>query len=95
MALSMSAYDTGFVIGMLAVGLILGLWILQYGRKRGQEALAWGGFFACFAGSLAAGLLGAGPMALLFAWLIRRQEAKAQQKVAPAWPEAGPEGISR
>jgi hypothetical protein len=93
MALSMSAYDAGFLTGMLAVGLILGLYILHYGKKHGQAGLGWGGFFACFAGALAAGLLGAGPMALLFAWLIRRQARKGPQ--APAWPEAGPEHVSQ
>jgi hypothetical protein len=95
MPLRMSAYDAGALFGILAVGLILGLFILQYGRKRGQEALGWGGFAACLAGAFVAGLLAAGPLALLFAWLIRRQAAQASQAQPPSWPEAGPERVSR
>jgi hypothetical protein len=89
----MSAYGVGFLLGMLTVGLVLGLFTLHTGKKHGQEALGWGGFFACLAGAFAFGLLGAGPMALLFAWLIRKQAAKTPPPGVPAWPEAGPERV--
>jgi Na+/proline symporter len=87
----MSAYQTGTLIGMIAVGLLLGGFTLQQGKKLGQEALGWGGFAACVAGAFVAGLLVSGPMALLFNWLIRRAASKAP----PAWPEAGPESVRR
>ena len=87
----MSAYGTGFLLGILAVGLILGVFTLQQGRKHGQDALGWGGLAACIAGAFAGGLLVAGPLALLFNWLIRRGASNP----APGWPEAGPEPISR
>jgi hypothetical protein len=95
MPLSMSAYETGALFGSLAVGFILGLFIFHYGRKREQEALGWSGFAACLAGAFVAGLLAAGPVALLFAWLIRRGEARVSQGQPPAWPEGGPERVSR
>ena len=91
----MSAYQTGTLIGMITVGLLLGGFTLQQGRKLGQEALGWGGFAACVAGAFVAGILVAGPMALLFNWLIRRAASKAASKAAPAWPEAGPESVRR
>jgi hypothetical protein len=90
----MSAYEFGSVIGLLVVTVVIGLFVLRTGRKHGQDALGWGGFFACIAGGLVLGILLSGPIALLFAWLIRKQAAKAQQTVAPAWPEAGPERVS-
>jgi hypothetical protein len=87
----MTAYATGQLLGILTVGLLLGGFTLQQGKKRGQEALGWGGLAACVAGSFVAGILVSGPMALLFNWLIRRAASKA----APTWPEAGPESVSR
>ena len=87
----MSAYETGSLLGILTVGLVLGGFTLQQGRKLGQEALGWGGLAACFAGAFVGGILVSGPMALLFNWLIRRAASKA----APAWPDAGPESVSR
>jgi hypothetical protein len=41
---------------------------------------------------LVLGILGAGPMALLFNWLIRREAANSQPAV-PAWPDARPERL--
>ena len=87
----MSAYQTGTLIGVLAIGLLLGGFTLQQGKKQGQEALGWGGFAACVAGAFVGSILIAGPMALLFNWLIRRAASKA----APAWPDAGPESVQR
>ena len=87
----MSAYQTGTLIGILTVGLLLGGFTLHQGKKLGQEALGWGGFAACVVGAFVGSILVAGPMALLFNWLIRRAASKA----APAWPEAGPESVQR
>jgi hypothetical protein len=95
MALTMSAYAFGSVIGLLLVTVVIGLLVLQTGWKHGQDALGWGGLFACLAGGLVLGILLSGPLALLFAWLIRRRAAKPDQTVAPAWPAAGPERVSQ
>jgi hypothetical protein len=46
-------------------------------------------------GAFVGSVLVAGPMALLFNWLIRRAASKAASKAAPAWPEAGPESVRR
>jgi hypothetical protein len=91
----MTAYETGTLIGILLVGLLLGGFTLQQGKKLGQEALGWGGFAACVVGAFVGSILIAGPMALLFNWLIRRAASKAASKAAPAWPEAGPESVQR
>jgi hypothetical protein len=87
----MSAYQTGTLLGIITVGLLLGGFTLEQGKKLGQEALGWGGFAACVAGAFVGSILLAGPMALLFNWLIRR----AASKTVPAWPEAGPESVGR
>jgi hypothetical protein len=47
------------------------------------------------AGAFVLGILGAGPMALLFNWLIRREGAAKTPPAAPAWPDAGPERLPR
>jgi MFS family permease len=91
----MSAYATGQLLGILIVGFALGLFTLHQGKKHGQDALGWGGLAACVAGAFVLGILLAGPLALLFNWLIRREAAKAAQTPAAAWPEAGPEHISQ
>jgi hypothetical protein len=88
----MSAYGVGFLLGMLTVGLLLGIYTLRNGYKHGQEALGWGGFIGCMAGAFVLGLLGAGPMALLFNWLIRREAANNKPAV-PAWSDASPERL--
>jgi hypothetical protein len=91
----MSAYGFGALLGMLIVGLLLGLYTLRNGYRHGQEALGWGGFIGCIAGAFVLGILGAGPMALLFNWLIRREGAAKTPPAAPAWPDAGPERLPR
>ena len=91
----MSGYSVGVFLGMLTVGLLLGAFTLQQGKKHGQEGLGWGGFAACLVGGLFGSILLAGPMALLFNWLIRRAARKAAANTAPAWPEAGPESVTR
>jgi hypothetical protein len=83
---------TAFGPGTLAVGLLMGLLILRYGHKHGQQALGWAGLAACLAGSFALGILGTAPMALLFHWLIRRQAARAIPAV-PAWPDMRPDRL--
>jgi hypothetical protein len=86
-----SAYETGTLLGFLTVGLLLGGFTLQQGKKLRQEALGWGGLAACVAGAFVGGILVSGPLALLFNWLIRRAASKA----APTWPGAGPESLRR
>jgi hypothetical protein len=90
----MTAYETGTLLGFLLIGLLLGGFTLQQGKKLGQEALGWGGLAACVVGAFVGSILVAGPMALLFNWLIRRAASKASN-AAPAWPEAGPESVRR
>jgi hypothetical protein len=91
----MTAYETGTLLGFLLIGLLLGGFTLQQGKKLGQEALGWGGLAACVVGAFVGSILVAGPMALLFNWLIRRAASKAASNAAPAWPEAGPESVQR
>jgi hypothetical protein len=91
----MTAYETGTLLGFLLIGLLLGGFTLQQGKKLGQEALGWGGLAACVVGAFVGSILLAGPMALLFNWLIRRAASKAASNAAPAWPEAGPESVQR
>ena len=62
------------IVGAI-VGLLLGLIPLIAGVKRGKPNLGIAGFFAC---ALSGGLLGvilAGPVCAVFAWLIRREPA--------------------
>jgi hypothetical protein len=89
----MTAYEGGVLLGMLTVGLLLGLITLRYGRRHGQDALGWGGLAACIAASFALGILAAGPMTVLFHWLIRRRAAKAAIPAVPAWPDMRPERL--
>jgi hypothetical protein len=77
------------------VGLLLGGFTLQQGKKLGQEGLGRGGLAACLAGAFVGGIFVSGPMALLFNSLIRHASRAEAAKAAPAWPDAGPESLQR
>jgi len=62
------------IIGAV-VGVLLGFFPLISGVKRGKQSLGIAGFFACAISGFLLGILLAGPVCAVFAWLIRRQPA--------------------
>jgi hypothetical protein len=51
--MSTVAFSSGEVIGLLVVGLILGIIVQSYGKKKGMSSLGTIGMGACVASSLA------------------------------------------
>ena len=70
---------TGFIIGALLMGAIMGAFPLTLGLIKGRKKLAIGGFVACLVGSLILGLLLSVPLAILFVILIFVTERKSRE----------------
>jgi hypothetical protein len=63
-------YHNGHLLGMLAAGVICGLWPLFAGLRKGQPLAGVIGFFACIPFGFLAGCLSALPAAFVFKSLI-------------------------
>jgi hypothetical protein len=64
------AYATGRVLGLLTATVVMGLWPLVTGVRKGRPLLGIAGFFACIASGLVVACWGSFPVAVFFSSLI-------------------------